>query len=40
MTPKERDKAIEILKQAMLQAGVDPDDAEKAAPKIIDHGPA
>lgn len=40
MDAEQRDNAIQVLKDAMLQAGVDPDDAEKAAPLIIDHGPA
>jgi hypothetical protein len=36
MTPEERTRAIGVLAQAMTQAGVSPEDAEVAAPALVD----
>jgi hypothetical protein len=36
-TPGARQQAIDTLIQAMLQAGVSQEDAEKVAPHLIDH---
>lgn len=36
LTPEDRQKAIALLTAAMTQAGVTQEDAEKAAPMLVD----
>jgi len=36
MSPEQRENAVEVLLQAMLQAGVPQEDAVLAAPALVD----